>query len=95
MLASISHTILNCAHGSLPLKPYSFWCLFLRQLYRDLASGTERYLDVTFGMQVVESFSLVSVLFREAFSHPYIPYFDLLVNGFSVTCFRNFFEDPI
>ena len=30
------------------------------------------------------SSSLVSVLFREAFSHPYISFFHLLVNGFSV-----------
>ena len=36
--------------------------------------------------------SLVSVLFREAISHPYISFFHLLVNGFSVTCFRTFFS---
>ena len=35
-------------------------------------------------MQVVERSSLVSVLFREAFSHPYIFFFSFLVNGFSV-----------
>ena len=35
-------------------------------------------------MQVVESSSLVSVLFGEAFSHPYISFIHLLVNGFSV-----------
>ena len=33
---------------------------------------------------VIESSSLVPVLFREAFSHPYISFFHLLVNGFSV-----------
>ena len=32
---------------------------------------------MTFGFQVVESSSLVSVLFREAFSHPYIIYKEL------------------
>ena len=37
-----------------------------------------------FYSQVVESSSLVSVLFREAISHPYISFFHLLVNGFSV-----------
>ena len=37
-----------------------------------------------FYLQIVESSSLVSVLFREVFSHPYISFFDLLVNGFSV-----------
>ena len=39
-----------------------------------------------FYSQIVESSSLVSVLFREAISHPYISFFHLLVNGFSVTC---------
>ena len=51
-----------------------------------VASGADRHLDITFGLQVVESSSHVSVLFREAFSHPYISFFHLLVNGFSVTC---------
>ena len=37
-----------------------------------------------FIMQVVERSSLVSVHFREAFSHPYISFFHLLVNGFPV-----------
>ena len=37
-----------------------------------------------FYSQIVESSSLVSVLFREAISHPYISFFYLLVNGFSV-----------
>ena len=41
-------------------------------------------LDITFGLHVVDSSSLVSVLFREAFSHPYISFFHLLVNCFSV-----------
>ena len=41
-------------------------------------------LDVTFGFQVVESSSLVSVLFRERFNHPYISFFHLQENVFSV-----------
>ena len=36
-----------------------------------------------FYSQIVESSSLVSVLFR-VISHPYISFFHLLVNGFSV-----------
>ena len=40
---------------------------------------------------VIESSSLVPVLFREVFSHPYISFFYLLVNGFFVTCFHFFF----
>ena len=37
-----------------------------------------------FYSQIVERSSLVSVLFREDLSHPYISFFHLLVNGFSV-----------
>ena len=37
-------------------------------------------------MQVVERSSLVSVLFRIAFNHPYFSFFHLLVNIISVTC---------
>ena len=46
-------------------------------------------------MQVLATHFSVSVLFREAFSHPYISFFHLLVNVFSVTCFRTFFVDPL
>ena len=56
----------------------------------DVGSGADRHLDITFRLQVVESSSLVSVLFREVFSHPYISFFNLLVNGFSVTCLPPF-----
>ena len=41
----------------------------------DVASGADRHLDITFGLHVVDSSSLVSVLFSEAFSHPYISFF--------------------
>ena len=47
----------------------------------------DRHLDITFGLQVVDS--LVSVAFREALNHPYISFFHLLVNCFSVTCNNN------
>ena len=41
--------------------------------------------------RVIESSSfVVSVLFREVFSHPYISFFHLLVNGFCVTSFKEF-----
>ena len=43
-----------------------------------------------FYSQVVESSSLVSVLFQEEISNPYISFFHLIVNGFSVTSFRTF-----
>ena len=52
------------------------------------------YLDITFGLQVVESSSLVSVLFRGAFNHPYIYFFNLLVNGFSLHD-SVFFQGPL
>ena len=41
----------------------------------DVASGTDRHLDITFGLQVVETSYLVSVLFREVFNHPYMSFF--------------------
>ena len=47
-----------------------------------------------FYLQIVESSSLVSVLSREAINHPYISFFHLLVNGFSVTSFRTFSKTP-
>ena len=49
----------------------------------DVASGTDRHLDITyFGLQVVESSSLVYALCRKVFSHPYIIFFHFLVNVF-------------
>ena len=51
------------------------------------SSGADRHLDITFGLQVVESSSLVSVLFKEAFRHS-------LVNGFCVTSFHTFSRTP-
>ena len=50
----------------------------------DVASGADRHLGITFGLQAVESSFHVSVLFREVFSHPYINFFHLLVNCFSI-----------
>ena len=49
-----------------------------------VSSGADRYLDIIFGLQVVERSSLKSVHFREVFRHPYITFFHLLVNVFSV-----------
>ena len=48
---------------------------------RDVASGADSNLDITFGLQAVETSSLVSVLIREAFSHPYISFFHLREYG--------------
>ena len=45
-----------------------------------------------FYSKIVESSSHVSLLFTEAISHPYISFFHLLVNGFSVTSFRTFLK---
>ena len=90
----------STVHNTKYLDPYhwshiSSSCLFLRQWCRDVASGAGRHLDITFGLQLIESSSLVSVLFSEAFNHPYISFFHLLVTGFSVTCFCIIFVDPI
>ena len=67
----------STVHNTKYLDPYhwsyiSFRCLFLRHWCRDVALGADRHLDITFGL---ESSSLVCVLFREAFSHPYISFF--------------------
>ena len=45
---------------------------------------TEQKLISDCRYRVIESSSLVPVLFREVFSHPYISFFHLLVNVFSV-----------
>ena len=60
--------------------------MVLEAVMRGVASGADRHIDI--GLQ---SSSLVSILFREAFSHPYISFFHLLVNGLSVTCRPPFF----
>ena len=70
----------------------SFSSLFLRQLCRDVVSGADRHLDITFGLQVVESSSLVDSYFLEKrLAIPTSPFFHLLVNVFSVTCQPPFF----
>ena len=94
VLATPSSTV----HKTKYLDPYhwshiSFSCLFLRQWCRDVTSGADRHLVITFGMQVFHS--LACVLFRKALNHPYISFFHLLVNGFSVTCFPTFFADSL
>ena len=63
-------------------------------MYHQALTGilTEQKLISDCRYRVSESSSLVPVLFREVFSHPYISLFHLLVNGFSVTCFRTFFQ---
>ena len=68
------------------LKILQYWWWFWRQWYRDVASGilTEQKLISDCRYRVIESSSLVPVLFREVFSHPYMSLFHLLVNGFSV-----------
>ena len=56
--------------------------------YGDIISNKVNYRVVTelASLALVESSSPVSVLFREMFSHLYIFFFHLLVNGFSLTC---------
>ena len=53
---------------------------------RKQSSGADKHFDITLGLQVVESSPLVSVLFRDAFSHP--------TNGFSVTSFHTPWVEP-
>ena len=92
------HNLLNTRFaGPLQLKEFNFSYLFLRQLCRDVHQALtgilmEQKLISDCRCRVIESSSLVPVLFREVISHPYISFFHLLVNGFSVTCFRTFFS---
>ena len=55
-------------------------------MYHQALTGilTEQKLISDCRYRVIESSSLVPVLFREVFSHPYISLFHLLVNDFSV-----------
>ena len=58
-------------------------------LISDLASGIDRHPDRTeiyFRLQIQDNRKHItcSGLFKEVFSHPYISFFHLLVNGFSV-----------
>ena len=71
------------------LKIIQYWWWFWRQWCRDLHQAltgilTEQKLISDCRYRVIKSTSLVPVLFREVFSHPYISFFHLLVNGFSV-----------
>ena len=64
--------------------------MVVEAIIRDVASGADRHLDITFGLQLVDSSSLDSVLFREVFNHPYISFYHLLVNGCSVIYVHTF-----
>ena len=62
----------------------------------DVPSGIDRHpdrteIDFRLQIQVIERSSLVPVLFREVFSHPYISFFHLLVNVFFCYLFPYFF----
>ena len=48
------------------------------------ASSKVNLNDDTYQWNCIESSSLVPVLFKEVYSHPYISFFHLPVNGFSV-----------
>ena len=41
----------------------------------NVASGADRHLDITFGVQVVESSDLVAILFREVLAIPTSSFF--------------------
>ena len=41
----------------------------------DVASGVDRHIDITFGLQLVKSSSLVSVLLEKCLTIPTSPFF--------------------
>ena len=57
----------------------------------DVASCADRYLDITFGLQLVENSSLFSVHFKEVFNHP----FSFTSKCFFCYLFLYFFRRPI
>ena len=56
---------------------------------------TEQKLISDCRYRVIESSFLVPVLFGEVFSHTYISFFHLLLNGFSVTCNNNNYHNQL
>ena len=69
------------------MKQYYLLLLVLKAVMKGCS---DKHLDVTFGLQVVERSSIVSVSFIQAFSHTYISFFHLFV---SVTSFRTFYDN--
>ena len=59
----------------------------------DVASGADRHVDM--GLQVVEAHPLFPYFLEKRLAILTSPFFHLLVNVFSVTCFRTFFADPL
>ena len=77
----------TCNHNIFQALEIVFFCLWLTQNYACYyADFRAKYFVYKFclSQHVVDSSYLVSVLFREVFSHPYISFFHLLVNAFSV-----------
>ena len=68
----IPTSTVNNTKYSYPYHSISFSCLFLSQWCRDVASGANRHLDITY-FQIAGSWKLIPCFrtFREAFSHPY------------------------
>ena len=52
------------------------------------------HLDITFGLQLVESSSLVSVTFREASNYRYVSFFLFTCKWFLCYLFLYFFHGP-
>ena len=83
------------------LKIMQYWWWFWRGsdvgMEHQALTGilTEQKLIADCRYRVIKSSSLVPVLFREVFSHPYISLFHLLVNGFSVTCNNNNYHNNL
>ena len=65
-------------HGMLELIPQTLFFLERASANTEGGSGYPRLVltgILTSGLQVVKRSSLVSILFRETFSHPYISFF--------------------
>ena len=94
--ASISHTPPKCAKyaGSLPLKAFSFSCLFFRRNV-----GMKHWaligilIELLFSRLQIQGNRKLIPCFRKCLAIPTYPSFYLLVNGFCVTTFCSFLKN--
>ena len=80
---------MNCVE---PPRPRVYSCYMMVASSRAQEVGGREY---TWHYPCMNTSSLVSVLCREAFSHPYIYFFRFLVNGVSVTSNNNNYHNHL
>ena len=74
----------KCKNFLLEISKYKYKYEYSKKVFKYSINTNTHVFDPDPGLQVVDSSSLVSILFSEVVSHPYISFFHLLVNVFSV-----------